>query len=199
MTLITTFPLQCVLCIDTRWKISVIFYWLCMKLKSNCSAPVVTESLSYIYKICNANKELPPTDHTLTHPRTTHSPTHRPHTRPPTAHPLTFLSCFSASCARDSLLERVLSLTMRRVALRERSPIFLLPSSGSEERTSWRACTDNGGIEPYNTSHHILLILYVGCKCTVVIINRKSHTLSHYLMQQSTAELTTPCALHDTQ
>ena len=108
-----------------------------------------------------------------TQPRTTHSPTHGPHTHspthgppthpptdhthihPPTDHPLTFLSCFSASCARDSLLERVLSLTMRRVALRERSPIFLLPSSGSEERTSWRACTDNGGIEPQNTTHHI--------------------------------------------
>ena len=112
---------------------------------------------------------------------------HGPHTHPPTDHPLTFLSCFSASCARDSLLERVLSLTMRRVALRERSPIFLLPSSGSEERTSWRACTDNGGIEPFNTPHHILLILYLhvhvhlqGCKINVYFINRNfSHAAKH--------------------
>ena len=140
-----------------------------MKLESDCSAPA---SLFYIHKICNAQQLAlpthspthgppthPTTDHPLTHPRTTHTPTD---------HPLTFLSCFSASCARDSLLERVLSLTMRRVALRERSPIFLLPSSGSEVRTSWRACTDNGGIEPYNTPHHIHSPDTVPtCTCTV--------------------------------
>ena len=54
--------------------------------KIKCSAPAVTVSLSYIYKICNANKEL--------HPPTDHSPTHGSHThpRPPTHLPQLFLS-----------------------------------------------------------------------------------------------------------